>query len=86
MKTTLRNGALALTVIAGSALVAAPAMADHDRRDRHGDWDHHWKKHGHRHWDRDYAYRYRHHHRHHHRYYGWGWPYFSRPGFSLYIR
>jgi hypothetical protein len=36
MKTILRNGAIALTLLAGSALVAAPAMADHDR----GDWNH----------------------------------------------
>jgi hypothetical protein len=85
MKTILRNGALALTLLAGSALVAAPAMADHDS----GDWNHHWKKswkkHGyyrHRHRDRGYAY----HHRYPYSYYGWGWPGYYRPGFSLYIR
>jgi hypothetical protein len=86
MKTTFRNGALALAVIAGSALVAAPAMADH--------WDHYdkkaWKhdkkawKHDRYDYDRDYAYRYDHHHHHHHdRYYRGGW---RRPGFSINIR
>lgn len=81
MKTMLRNGALALAVIAGSALVAAPAMAD-----RHHDYHHHWKKewkhsyNNHNHWNRGYAYR------HHYRNYGWGWPGYYGPGFSLYIR
>jgi hypothetical protein len=85
MRTILRNGALALTLLAGSALVAAPAMADHDR----GDWNHrHWKKEWkHSYYKNDRRYRgYAYHHRHHHRYYGWGWPGYYRPGFSLYIR
>ena len=89
MKTIFRNGALALAVIAGSALVAAPAMAKH--HNHHHGYHHHGKKswkrgyYGYRDWDDGY----RHHHRHHRRYYGygWGWPgYYYRPGFSIYIR
>jgi hypothetical protein len=89
MKTIFRTSALALALLAGSALVAAPAMADRDRGDYHH-WKKSWKKHGH--YRRHYRH-YRHHrhayrHRHHRRYYyGWGWPYvYGGPGFSLYIR
>lgn len=85
MKTIFRNGALALALIAGSALVTAPAMADRDRGDHH--WKKSWKHERYDRdgrWDRGRAYYHHRHHRHHHRrYYGWGPRY---PGFSLYIR
>jgi|GEM_PF-1677414 len=61
MNITLRTGALALALLAGSALVAAPAMADrgHDNWNKKS-WSKSYK-HGGKH--RDYA----------HRGYGQGW-------------
>jgi hypothetical protein len=95
MGITFRTGALVLALLVGTALTAAPAMADRD----HHDWDRKsWKhyKHGHKHHHDRYAHRGRGHgwkrshswDRRYGRYgwygyrsprYGYGWPYYYRP-------
>lgn len=99
MNTTLRTGALALALFAGTALVAAPAMADHD------DWKKKsWNKHGYKHGKKHYNYSYRGHNRNYgwnrgyswkkryygpprYGWYGYGWPYYyGGSGFSIIIR
>jgi hypothetical protein len=57
MNSTVRTGALALALFAGTALVAAPAMAGHD------DWNKKsWNKHNKKHygynkgWNKNYGY------------------------------
>jgi hypothetical protein len=102
MTLSLRTGALALALLAGSALVAGPALAD---RGHHGRWDDRswsksWNKKHYKHRNHGYA------HRHHGkkwrgyprygaygyggpRYrYGYGWPgyYAPRSGFGFGIR
>lgn len=96
MSIMLRAGALALALLAGTALTAAPAMAGYD----------HWGK---KSWNKKYGYKHGRKHRGYanrgwnggyggygwkrygyygypRSHYGWGWPYYRpRGGFSIYI-
>ena len=90
MNVTLRTGALALALIAGTVMTAAPAMAD---RSHHGRYDKSWNKS----WNKKH-YRYDKHrkyrgHARGHRYYRYGgygprrpYGWFGGPGFSIIIR
>lgn len=76
MTLSLRTGALALALLAGSALVAGPALAD---RGHHGRWDDRswsksWSKKHYKH------YKHRKHHGYAHRGHGKKW----RKGYSRY--
>ena len=84
MTNIIRNSAIAAAMLTGVALASTPALADHNHR--HG---HHGKSWSHNDWGRNdhfrngYAYReygYRNPYA-----YGYG-NYYSRPGFSIYIR
>jgi hypothetical protein len=101
MNTMLRTGALALALLAGTALAAAPAMADRGHHDNKS-WSKSYKKHSYKHrghhnyahkgYGRHKGYGYnRGYGRNHYSWYGYrrsyGWPYYyGGPGFSIHIR
>ncbi|MGK2922253.1 MAG: hypothetical protein ACSLE4_05625 [Methyloceanibacter sp.] len=98
MNIALRTGALALALLAGTVMTAAPAMADRGHHDR--SWGKSWNKKYYQHnrhrgharkgrgwnnrygWDRRYGHR---HDRYGYRRPAYGW-FYGAPGFSIHIR